>query len=82
LKARPEFKSPKTVNNVLAVLSVLKKAVEWEVIERMPCTVKLPRLRKAQRPSTISTSTDGSSRSRGRSTRARCSWCCSAATPG
>jgi hypothetical protein len=27
---------------VLAVLSVLlKKAVKWEVIERMPCTVKL-----------------------------------------
>ncbi len=36
LKAQLEFKSPKTVNNVLAVLSVLlKKAVEWEVIERM-----------------------------------------------
>ena len=30
------------MNNVLDVLSVLlKKAVEWEVIERMPCTVKL-----------------------------------------
>src|ERR671912_1941590 len=42
LKANLEAKSPKTVNNVLAVLSVLlKKAVEWEVIERMPCTVKL-----------------------------------------
>jgi len=35
------------VNNVLAVLSVLlKKAVEWEVIERMPCTVKLLRVDK------------------------------------
>jgi len=42
LKRDLEAKSPKTVNNVLAVLSVmLKKAVEWEVIERMPCTVKL-----------------------------------------
>jgi integrase len=42
LKRNLEAKSPKTVNNVLAVLSVLlKKAVEWEVIERMPCTVKL-----------------------------------------
>lgn len=42
LKRGLEAKSPKTVNNVLAVLSVmLKKAVEWEVIERMPCTVKL-----------------------------------------
>jgi hypothetical protein len=35
-------KSPKTVNNVLAVLSVLvKKAVEWDVIDRMPCTIRL-----------------------------------------
>ena len=42
LKRRLEAKSPKTVNNVLAVLSVLlKKAVEWEVIERMPCSIKL-----------------------------------------
>lgn len=49
LKAQLEFKSPKTVNNVLAVLSVLlKKAVEWEVIERMPCTVKLLRVDKGK----------------------------------
>ena len=42
LKHRLLQKSPKTVNNVLTVLSVLlKKAVEWDVIERMPCTVKL-----------------------------------------
>ena len=42
LKCALQAKAPKTVNNVLAVLSVLlKKAVEWEVIERMPCTVKL-----------------------------------------
>jgi hypothetical protein len=47
LKATLEVKSPKTVNNVLAVLSVLlKKAVEWDVIERMPCTVKLLRVDK------------------------------------
>ena len=45
LKAQLELKSPKTVNNVLNVLSVLlKKAVEWEVIDRMPCTVKLLRV--------------------------------------
>ena len=37
-----EIKSPKTVNNILAVLSILlKKAVEWDVIERMPCRIKL-----------------------------------------
>ena len=42
LKQELVAKSPKTVNNVLSVLSILlKKAVEWEVIERMPCTVKL-----------------------------------------
>jgi integrase len=42
LKRNLDAKSPKTVNNILAVLSVLlKKAVEWEIIERMPCTVKL-----------------------------------------
>ena len=35
-------RSPKTVNNVLTVLNVLlKKAVEWEVIDRMPCTIRL-----------------------------------------
>ena len=42
LKAQLEVKSPKTVNNILAVLSILlKKAVEWDVIERMPCRIKL-----------------------------------------
>jgi integrase len=35
-------RSPKTVNNVLAVLGVLlKKAVEWGVIDRMPCAIRL-----------------------------------------
>src|SRR3954468_5650374 len=48
-KASLEHKSPKTVNNVLNVLSVLlKRAVEWEVIERMPCTVKLLRVDKGK----------------------------------
>ena len=42
LKAQLEIKSPKTVNNILAVLSILlKQAVEWDVIERMPCSIKL-----------------------------------------
>jgi integrase len=41
LKARLGNKAAKTVNNVLAVLSMtLKKAVEWGVIERMPCTIR------------------------------------------
>ncbi|MDH4065275.1 MAG: hypothetical protein OEW19_12820, partial [Acidobacteriota bacterium] len=35
-------KSPKTVNNVLCVLSVpLKQAVEWGVLERLPCSIRL-----------------------------------------
>jgi integrase len=49
LKSRLEHKSPKTVNNVLAVLSVLlKKAVEWDIIDRLPCTVKLLRVDKTK----------------------------------
>src|SRR4029453_3907837 len=35
-----ENRSPKTVNNVLTVLNtLLKQAVVWEAIERMPCTI-------------------------------------------
>ncbi len=35
-------RSAKTTNNVLTVLNtLLKKAVEWDVIERMPCTIRL-----------------------------------------
>ena len=39
--------APKTVNNVLTVLSVLlKKAVEWDVIDRVPCVIRLVRAPK------------------------------------
>jgi integrase len=42
LKSRLRDRAPKTVNNVLAVLGVLlKKAVEWEVIDRIPCVIRL-----------------------------------------
>lgn len=42
LKSAMVAKSPKTVNNVLTVLSVmLRTDIEWNVIERVPCTVKL-----------------------------------------
>ena len=42
LKGALRNRAPKTVNNVLSVLSVLlKTAVEWEVIDRMPCTIRL-----------------------------------------
>lgn len=45
LKSALENRAPKTVNNV--VLSVmLRTAVEWDVIERVPCVIKLPRTTK------------------------------------
>jgi hypothetical protein len=40
LKHHLRDRAPKTVNNVLTVLNVvLKKAAEWDVIERMPCMI-------------------------------------------
>ena len=42
LKRRLSTKAAKTVNNVLTVLNVLlKKAKEWNVIDRMPCSITL-----------------------------------------
>jgi len=42
LKARLKDRAPKTVNNVLTVLNMLlKTAVNWAVIDRIPCTVRL-----------------------------------------
>jgi integrase len=41
LKVQLGEKAAKTVNNVLTVLSmVLKKAVEWGVVDRMPCVIR------------------------------------------
>jgi integrase len=41
LKSRLASKAPKTINNILTVLStLLKKGMEWGVIERMPCTIR------------------------------------------
>jgi integrase len=45
LKGALRAKAAKTVNNVLTVLSMLlKKAIEWGVIDRMPCVIKLLRV--------------------------------------
>ena len=45
LKADLIIKSPKTVNNILSVLSkLLKVAVDWEVIDQMPCRIRLLRV--------------------------------------
>lgn len=42
-------KAPKTVNNTLTVLNrLLRVAVEWNVIEQMPCSIRLLRLSKAE----------------------------------
>jgi integrase len=47
LKTRLKCKAPKTVNNVLTVMNtLLKVAVEWEVIDQMPCTVRLLKVPK------------------------------------
>jgi integrase len=44
LKSALFERSPKTVNNVLTTLNVvLKAAVEWGVVERVPCSIKLLR---------------------------------------
>jgi integrase len=41
-------RKPKTVNNVLTVLNkLLKTAVEWDVLERMPCAIRLLPLPKS-----------------------------------
>lgn len=49
LKLKLASKSPKTVNNVLSVLSILLKvAVEWGELDRMPCRIKaLPTAKSA-----------------------------------
>ncbi len=47
LKHRLMNKAPKTVNNILTVLNVmLKQAVEWDVIERLPCSIKVLKVSK------------------------------------
>jgi integrase len=42
LKHHLRNRAPKTVNNVLTVFSVmLKKAVEWSVIDQLPCAIRV-----------------------------------------
>jgi integrase len=49
LKAALIERAPKTVNHVLTVLSVvLRTAVEWDVIARVPCSIKLLKARKGE----------------------------------
>ena len=49
LKSALGERSPKTVNNILTTLSVmLRTAVEWDLIERVPCVIKLLPTPKSQ----------------------------------
>ena len=51
IKGRLSKKSAKTVNNVLAVLNtLLKTAVEWDVIDQVPCRIRLLRTPKTVAP--------------------------------
>ena len=51
LKTRLAGKAAKTVNNILSVLNtLLKVAVEWQVIGRMPCTIRLLRVTRTEAP--------------------------------
>ena len=44
LKLTLAGRSPKTVNNLLTLMStLLKKAMKWGELERLPCTIKLLR---------------------------------------
>jgi integrase len=48
LKAAMGAKAPKTINNALTVLNtLLKAAVSWGVIEKLPCVIKLLRVPKS-----------------------------------
>jgi len=49
LKSHLGGKTPKTVNNVLTVLNtLLRVAVDWDVIEQMPCRIRLLRVPPTQ----------------------------------
>ena len=56
LKLQLHDKAPKTVNNVLTVLNVLlKSAVAWNVIDKLPCSIRLLPVGRSEQPSTSST---------------------------
>jgi len=49
LKLQLQNRKPKTVNNVLTVLNVLlRTAIEWGVLDTMPCTVRLLKTPKSE----------------------------------
>ena len=47
LKRTLSTKAPKTINNVFTVLNtLLKAAVEWQILDRVPCTIRLLKVSK------------------------------------
>jgi len=63
IKAELEDRSVKTVNNVLTVINkLLKVAVKWNAIERLPVQIELLRSRRRCSRSTTTFSTSGSLR--------------------
>lgn len=50
LKADLIGRAPKTVNNVLSTLNkMLRVAVQWKVIDQMPCTIRLLKVPRSER---------------------------------
>ncbi|HWI18394.1 MAG TPA: hypothetical protein VNT81_11640 [Vicinamibacterales bacterium] len=69
LKLRLHDKAPKTVNKVLATSSVLQKtAVEWQLIKRLPCAIRLLPVEPQDAGSTTSMHTRSCSKQRVQST--------------
>lgn len=51
IKSHLSGRAPKTVNNVLTVLNaMLRVAVEWGVIDEMPCRIRLFKVPRSERP--------------------------------
>jgi hypothetical protein len=77
LKGSLETKAVKTVNNILTVLSVfLKKAVEWNVIDRLPCAIRLLKTRSVfERYNIVTSATSAKIGDRGRKSEIRKSLC-------
>ena len=72
LEGRPEHEGGEEgQQRAVGVERAVTQGVEWDVLERMPCTVRLLPSPQARRPSTISTTTNDSSKRRVSSSHAR-----------
>ncbi len=83
LKGHLQHRAPKTVNNVLNVISMmLKKALEWGVIAQMPCTIRQLRTSPPTMDFYDFEEYESWSRRRRPPIHARTSWCYSAGKRG